>query len=123
MIKSMLLVGVGGFMGSCCRYLVSRWCAAVAVAAMPVGTIAVNLAGCLLIGILSGLVERGGVISPTVALLLVTGFCGGFTTFSTFANELTMLAGRSQWMAAAAMMAVSVVGGFALVGLGRWLVR
>jgi CrcB protein len=90
---------------------------------MPVGTIAVNLAGCLLIGILSGLVERGGVISPTVALLLVTGFCGGFTTFSTFVNELTMLAGRSQWMAAAAMMAVSVVGGFALVGLGRWLVR
>jgi CrcB protein len=119
----MLLVGVGGFMGSCCRYLVSRWCAAVTLATMPVGTVTVNLAGCLLIGILSGLVERGGVIPSAVALLLVTGFCGGFTTFSTFANELTLLATRAQWLAAAAMMAVSVVGGFALVELGRWLVR
>lgn len=57
------------------------------VKGFPVGTLAVNLAGCLLIGILYGLFDRGTAASPELRLFLAVGLCGGFTTFSTFINE------------------------------------
>ena len=82
MIRNILLVALGGAVGSVCRYLLSG----MNVASRPWGTFAVNIIGSLIIGLLVGLVSKG-VVSPEMKLLLVTGFCGGFTTFSTFANE------------------------------------
>lgn len=82
MIKNILLVALGGAVGSVCRYLLS-W---INSTSYPWGTFAVNILGSLLIGLLVGLVSKGS-LSTEMKLLLVTGFCGGFTTFSTFANE------------------------------------
>ena len=81
MIRNLLLVALGGAVGSVLRYLLSR-----KNTSFPWGTFAVNILGSLLIGLLVGLVSKG-VLSPEMKLLMVTGFCGGFTTFSTFANE------------------------------------
>lgn len=81
MIRNLLLVAFGGAAGSVLRYLLSSL-----NTSFPWGTFAVNILGALLIGLLVGLVSKG-VLSPEMKLLMVTGFCGGFTTFSTFANE------------------------------------
>lgn len=82
MVRNLLLVALGGAVGSVGRYLVSKWLEG----GFPWGTLTVNIVGSLLIGLLTGLVAKG-TLTPEMKLLLVTGFCGGFTTFSTFANE------------------------------------
>ena len=81
MIRNLLLVALGGAGGSVLRYLLSN-----INTSFPWGTFAVNVLGSFLIGLLVGLMSKG-VLSPEMKLLLVTGFCGGFTTFSAFANE------------------------------------
>ena len=81
-------IAVGSFFGGGMRYWISKLVQSCTVIAFPFGTMAVNVAGCLIIGFLSGLNWReGGWMSPSAKLLLTTGFCGGFTTFSTFINE------------------------------------
>ncbi len=83
MLKGMLIAGAGGFLGTCLRYLTGRFFQSVAPSGiLPWGTFAVNMLGCLLIGVCCGWAERNGWLSPAVHLFLVTGFCGGFTTFS-----------------------------------------
>ncbi len=121
MFKNLLLVAAGGAAGSCVRYLLSRWSAGIWLAFPQAGTMLVNLFGCLLIGILFGCAERAQLMNPAPMLLLVTGFCGGFTTFSTFAADAVGLAGRGQMLIALAYVAVSVAGGMALMFAGRLL--
>lgn len=91
MWKSMLIVGLGSFAGGALRHMVSLLVRP--VCGFPVQTFIVNLLGCLLIGFLYGLFSRcPSANAGSWCLLLTTGFCGGFTTFSTFANEsLSML--------------------------------
>lgn len=87
-MKEVLIVSIGSFFGGGMRYWVSKLVQSCTVIAFPFGTMTVNVAGCLIIGFLSGLNWReGGWMSPSAKLLLTTGFCGGFTTFSTFMNE------------------------------------
>ena len=85
-MKSFLLVFFGGGLGSSLRYLVS-----IAMnqysKALPFGTFTVNILGCLLIGLILGYAQKDNTLTSNQTLLLVTGFCGGFTTFSAFANE------------------------------------
>lgn len=87
MLKTVLLVGTGGFLGSVSRFLVSRFVQNNINSVFPYGTFAVNIAGCLLIGLIYGFSERSSVLDQGWKLFLAAGFCGGFTTFSTFANE------------------------------------
>lgn len=87
MIKNLLLVGLGGGIGSIARYLCQKWFAENVTSPFPWGTLAVNLLGCLFIGIIYALAERSDLLSPATRLLLITGLCGGFTTFSAFAFE------------------------------------
>lgn len=87
MIRTLLLVGAGGFLGSVSRYLASRMIQESAGSAFPYGTFIVNITGCLLIGLIYGISERCEILSSGWKMFLVAGFCGGFTTFSTFANE------------------------------------
>lgn len=87
-MKDIILVGIGSFLGGGMRYWVSKMVQSCTIIAFPFGTMAVNVLGCLIIGVLSGLNWNGsGMMSPSTKLLLTTGFCGGFTTFSTFMNE------------------------------------
>ncbi|MCM1071801.1 MAG: fluoride efflux transporter CrcB [[Clostridium] fimetarium] len=123
MIKEMLIAGAGGFAGTCGRYLVNRLCAAAIPGVFPSGTLAVNLIGCFAAGLLFGLAEKSEAMSAATAALLVTGFCGGFTTFSTFANDMWKLSDKGDWMTLALYLAASVAGGFMLVCAGRAIIR
>jgi CrcB protein len=87
MIKTLLLVGTGGFLGSISRFLASRFMQVNFPTAFPLGTFFVNILGCFLIGLIYGISERGSLLTPGWKMFLAVGFCGGFTTFSTFANE------------------------------------
>lgn len=79
-ILTILLVGIGGFLGTICRYLLGTFITSVFVKGFPLSTFIVNIVGCLLIGCLVEL-ARFHKISDTMVLFLATGFCGGFTTF------------------------------------------
>jgi CrcB protein len=85
--KDIILVALGGGAGSILRFLTQRGVYSVYPHAFPFGTLLVNISGCLLIGVLYGLMERGSLLKPEWRVLLATGFCGGFTTFSSFAAE------------------------------------
>ena len=113
MLRNILLVAIGGAIGSVCRYLLSG----INVASWPWGTFAVNILGSLFIGLLVGLISKG-IVSPEIKLLLVTGFCGGFTTFSTFANESFSMMKAGDALQMALYVAASVVIGILAVWLG-----
>ena len=87
MFKTILLVGTGGFLGSVSRFLASRFMQDNFPSAFPFGTLFVNITGCFLIGIIYGFSEKSALLTPGWKMFLAAGFCGGFTTFSTFANE------------------------------------
>ena len=87
MIKTLLLIGSGGFLGSVSRFLVSRFMQNNFPSAFPFGTFFVNITGCFLIGFIYGISERSSLITSGWKMFLAVGFCGGFTTFSTFTNE------------------------------------
>jgi len=87
-VPGWLLVGLGGFLGSVLRYGASGLVHRLAPSTLfPLGTLSVNVLGSLLIGLLGGLAESRGILGPESRLLLLIGFLGGFTTFSTFAFE------------------------------------
>ncbi len=86
-MKQVLLVFFGGGLGSALRFLISKYLNNTAYINLPLGTFIVNSIGCLLIGLLLGLSSKTNILSQNQVLLLATGFCGGFTTFSTFAYE------------------------------------
>lgn len=87
MIKSLLVVGLGGGIGSMLRYLCQRWIYHYYPYTFPWGTFIVNISGCFLIGIIYAIAERTNLLNPEWRLFLATGLCGGYTTFSTFAFE------------------------------------
>ena len=117
-MRNLVFVALGGALGAICRYLITR----LADNAFPWGTLAVNLLGSFLIGILVGIVNRG-LLSPEMKLLLVTGFCGSFTTFSTFANEAFAMLKMGDVLLMAMYVGVSVALGISAVCVGLMLGR
>ncbi len=87
MIKNILLAGLGGGLGSMARYLCQRWVAANYLHSFPWGTFAVNIIGCFAIGIFWGMTFKSFDSNESWKLFLMTGLCGGFTTFSAFTLE------------------------------------
>lgn len=109
-MTNLLLVGAGGFAGAVARYLLGGWILHHAAGAkFPWSTFAVNVIGCLVIGILSSAAERYDLISPTVRLFLFTGLLGGFTTFSAFGFETFFLLRRGELLIASLYAGASVM--------------
>ncbi len=123
MIKAMLIAGAGGFIGTCGRFIIGKLCKEFFGGSFPFGTLLVNMAGCFIIGILFGLIEKTDIMTSGQSLLLVTGFCGGFTTFSTFAEDMWELGNKGDWIAFGIYLAASVISGILLVWAGRAVIR
>ena len=123
MDRSILLVGIGGFVGSIARYLVAILFSSQISSVFPFATLTVNVLGCFLIGILFAMSDRGNVLSPEWRILLTTGFCGGFTTFSTFSYESLRLMQDGEYLYLAAYVFISVFVGLTATYLGIALVR
>lgn len=122
-MKSVLIVALGGAMGSALRYLLSAWTLHHGADwRFPVGTFAVNIMGCLMVGILAGLVVKHHFFSPEARLFLFTGLAGGFTTFSAFGLETFHLLRRDEVWIAGSYVFSSVVVGLMVVWLGFFLI-
>jgi CrcB protein len=117
-MQRLLLVGIGGFIGSVFRYLLSGFVQNLSIS-FPLGTLVVNSLGCFIIGLLSYLAEEHGVFTTETRLLIFVGFLGGFTTFSTFSNETMNLfrSGENFW--AILNVCAHVILGITLVWIGR----
>lgn len=96
-----LLVGVGGFLGANLRYVVSTWIAGRVGAEFPTGTMVINVTGSIVIGFLMVLLTERLLANPLWRLLLVTGFLGGYTTFSSYTYETLGLLESGDWLRAA----------------------
>lgn len=122
-MKPLLLVALGGALGSVARYLLSgvalhhtvEW-------RFPLGTFAVNVIGCLAVGVLGGLVVKHDLLSAEARLFLFTGVAGGFTTFSAFGLETFYLLRRGELLVAGGYVAASVIAGLLVLWLGFMLV-
>ncbi len=123
---NLFLVGAGGFLGAIARYMLGGWVYRwLSFTGFPYGTLAVNLLGCLLIGFLNGLAESRQMLSPEVRTMVLIGFLGSFTTFSTFGYETMSLAQGAEYGRALANIGAHVVVGLLAVwggnALGRFL--
>ncbi len=119
-MNRILLIGIGGFVGSILRYGLSglvhqtftkTW--------FPVGTLIVNILGCFLIGLLGGLAENRQVFTPEFRLLVFIGFLGGFTTFSTFMYEIFSFSRDGQFFISFANLGMHIILGFCSAWFGN----
>ena len=122
-MNNLLLVAAGGAAGASARHLVGVVSLRAFGSGFPVGTMVVNVVGCLVMGIIAGLFATRIQGSESLRLLLATGFLGGFTTFSAFSLDFTVLWGRGETGLAIAYVAASVGLSIAALALGLWLVR
>ena len=123
-MKAMLLVALGGAIGSVARYKLSGYVLHQTIDwRFPAGTFAVNVLGCLVAGVLAALAEKQNLLSPDARLLLFTGLLGGFTTFSAFGLETMFLLKRGEVGIAAANVVLSVLAGLAALWIGMASIR
>ena len=119
MLRPLLLVALGGALGSALRYLTALLLARHYTGSIPLATLVVNLVGCFLIGLLIGLCSE----TTYLRLLFITGFCGGFTTFSTFTAESYTMFREGAYGLALLYIAGSVLIGLLALGIGLYLSR
>lgn len=123
MFKELIIAGCGGFVGTAGRYLIGKWSDGMWHGAFPMGTFLVNIIGCFIIGLFLGLLENAKMMTPSQRVLLITGFCGGFTTFSSFAADMWVLGSKGDWGTFALYLALSVGFGILCLWAGRALIR
>lgn len=121
-MKQIVLVFLGGGFGSVLRYIISKYLRN-AENGMPYGTFVVNILGSLLIGIVLGLAAKNNTLSQNQTLFLATGFCGGFTTFSTFTFENHVFLKSGDFTSFAIYTMASFIIGFLAVFAGMYLVK
>ncbi|MEM0518594.1 MULTISPECIES: fluoride efflux transporter CrcB [Aequorivita] len=121
-MKQLALVFIGGGLGSTLRYGLAKYLNSYETG-IPYGTLAANILGSLLIGIILGVALKNETLSQNTVLFLATGFCGGFTTFSTFAYENHLFLKAGDFISFALYTMASFVVGFAMVFLGMWVAK
>ncbi len=117
-IKKILLIGAGGFIGSVARYFISKINLSIDFFSIPVGTLLVNVLGSFTIGLLAGIASKSEILSLEWRLFLMVGLCGGFTTFSSFSNENLMLLNSGHLLTILLYTGLSIFLGFAAVYVG-----
>jgi CrcB protein len=122
-MKNIILVGIGGMGGSIARYLTATYFTRLIPAAFPYGTFAVNIIGCLVIGVIFGLSGRFSWFTSDWRIFLATGFCGGYTTFSSFAVENVQLIQQANYFTFAVYSIASFTLGLLAVFIGLSLVK
>jgi fluoride exporter len=121
-IKAVLLVALGGALGSVARFTLSGYILHHTINwKFPAGTFTVNVVGCLVAGLLAGLAEKHDLLSADIRLFLFTGILGGFTTFSAFGMETMFLIRRGELLVAGANIVLSVAAGLIALWLGLGL--
>jgi CrcB protein len=123
LLKNILLVGFGGALGSIARYLTQKYISQLYPISFPLGTFIVNLTGCFLIGLLYGIANKHEYFTETFRLLLMVGFCGGFTTFSAFTFESMQLLDQQKFLIFTLYIGLSVVLGLIATFIGVWLTQ
>ena len=121
-MKQLILVIIGGGLGSGLRFLISKFLNPV-FSGFYLGTFTVNVLGCLILGLILGVFLKQEVVNSLQSALLVTGFCGGFTTFSTFSLEQFLLFREGNYTPVFLYTLLSLIAGVVAVGLGFWLAR
>jgi fluoride exporter len=123
MTKMFFIVGLGSFIGGGLRFLAQQFITKQFPSPFPYGTMLVNIMGCFIIGLIFALSEKADIISPGMKLFLATGFCGGFTTFSSFSLENYGLLRDGQFLYVFAYVGLSVFIGFLATYLGILLIK
>lgn len=119
-MKQLLLVFLGGGIGSLLRFVISKTFNS-HFQHFYLGTFLVNVLGCLIIGIVLGLSYKNNILNQNQTLLLTTGFCGGFTTFSTFAFEKHTLLRAGEFFNFSVYLIASIVVGIIAISIGLWI--
>ena len=122
-LSSIAAVSLGGLIGAVSRYLIGTWAGTLWGAAFPWGTLLINVAGSLILGFYLTLAVERPPHRPLVRLLVTIGFCGAFTTFSTFTYETVWLWQRGAWPVAAGYVVASLVLGLLAVVIGMAAAR
>lgn len=123
MLRLILIVGTGSFLGGASRFILSRYVQNHSYSSFPFGTFAVNILGCFLIGILMGLSQRNSLLNNEWRMFLTVGFCGGFTTFSTFAGDNISLLRDGNFLYFALYAGLSVFFGLVAAYLGNLIIK
>lgn len=118
MIKNVIIIGAGGFIGSVARYYVSKLNLMVSFFSIPIGTLLINITGSLILGFLIGISEKSISMTTEMRLFLMVGLCGGFTTFSTFAGENLVLLHNGQFLSILLYTGLSIFLSFIAVYFG-----
>lgn len=121
-LSALLLVALGGSIGSMSRYLFTLFLQPM-FGSFPLSTMIINMGGCLVIGVLTGLIDASINLPPSARLFLITGFCGGFTTMSSFIYEINQLARDGQSAQAVLYLGGTLVGSFALFIVGHFSIK
>jgi CrcB protein len=122
-MKTALIVFAGSGAGGVMRYFIQKLFIDAGFISFPLGTFIVNIAGCFLIGLFEAMAAKNNLISFEWRLALITGLCGGFTTFSTFANENINLLRNGDYLYFSTYLVLSIILGLGAVVLGNYVVN
>ena len=123
MLKTILLIGSGGFLGSVLRYFSQIAVQRYVPSFFPVGTMFVNIVGSLIIGLVYGYVDRGQYFTPEIRMFMAVGFCGGFTTFSSYTWDIINISSSYGFLYNLLYVAGSIVLGVLFAWLGMVLIK